>query len=621
MIVAGFFLRTYHAVGEMQGDEKFSCMMLTQDFAGIIRTTFTLQEPHPVGYYFLSKVWLFFSGYTEFAQRMLSIGMGTISIALIVRLTRALLPGRYGRRVSLAAAAFMAANSLALEQSRELRMYAMLLALGMAGTVLMLEMLRQPRRRTWLAYVLITWLAVQIHYYALFVILAQNIYIACLLLRASPHARRSLFRRWASAQLAVIALAAPWLYLVRGILLTYHGWGSMPSPEEAIRSVLTWFSVGAHLTGQTLLFAVLGGLAALLGLYKLWLAGPAQRRAALLLLIYAAVPTACIWLLSLSRPVFMDRYLISSLAPFQILLAAGIIPLSSNAGTSRQQKLTIAQAAIGVMLAGTLGFGLASSSIGYLAQQTGRWPNSFTYLRDTFVQLSGNLPANQVRWAVSYPDYSFSCYLHTPDYAVIPYEANNKEAADQTVQAFSAAGVRRVVIAIATDAWWNGQTIAPQALAKEYTEVGETFSGQWPLKIYSRMDASELTKSDATFSEGLTLNGYAIYADPQAHLLEVHLAWQGDAQFLQGDEKLFIHVASPNTPDLLVTQLDTPFMTTDLAGGVRTFGVALPDTIPSGDYTVTIGLYHGSRAGMPRLLTGQGDDRVEIGHFALKHNE
>jgi uncharacterized membrane protein len=656
ILLVAFVLRVINDNVELHVDEPFSCVMAVQSFSSMVGLTFEIKEPHPVGYYLLLQGWDMLAGYTWFAQRFLSIFCGVAAVALVARLCRQMLGGNYGRNVGVVAAALLAVNSLSVWQSRELRMYAVLLTLTLASTLLLLfnlhrnqlitlrhvaqkpsdhpervegdrtvsernSSVRTPRLPSgallWLAYIFITWLVLQMHYYAVFVVVAQNMYVACLLLFDKTVDRRRLLTRWVIAQLIVIAFTLPWLYLVRDILLGYHGNGSMPSVLEALTSMLVWFTVGANQYSLLWLFAAIGGLLFVIGLIRLCLNGSQQRRAALLLVFYFAVPVVAIWWLSQTRPVFMARYLITSLAPFQIIMAAALVPGTLTVLTGWRRAVRVVATAAAFVIVCVTAAGLLMSDRNYFieAQDYGRSQFEGTY--EAMQQYSGGLPPSQVRWAVTSADYYFSCALHTSDYAVIPYKPNDQAAADEVVRQFAGTDVRRVLVAIVSDPWWNGQTVAPAALSKEYTQIAEASTGTWPLKVYSRMPAQALQKIAAVFKNGVALDGAKIVPDVRGQLLEVHLQWGGSTAGLTGDEKLFIHVSGLQTPDQVATQLDVPFTAGDLSQPVRTYAAPLPHSLPAGQYRVTVGLYHGNRPDLPRVLTTGGADQIELGQFNL----
>ena len=144
VVLIALILRAMHLSNGLAGDEGFTCGIILEGFSGIIRQTLILNEPHPVGYYFLLRAWILLTGNSELATRWLSVWFGVLAVALLARFCFELFPGRYGRYVALAAAGLMAVNSFTVSQSREMRMYAMLLALSLASTLLMLMALQRP---------------------------------------------------------------------------------------------------------------------------------------------------------------------------------------------------------------------------------------------------------------------------------------------------------------------------------------------------------------------------------------------------------------------------------------------------------------------------------------------
>ena len=100
------------------------------------------------------------------------------------------LPYRLGRRLGFGsltatlAAALMAISPYAIWHSQDARMYALSLALTLASTWLALALFAQVGVRVYgLVYVLVSWLALQTHYFAVFVLLAQNVFVLILALK------------------------------------------------------------------------------------------------------------------------------------------------------------------------------------------------------------------------------------------------------------------------------------------------------------------------------------------------------------------------------------------------------------------------------------------------------
>jgi 4-amino-4-deoxy-L-arabinose transferase-like glycosyltransferase len=113
-------------------------------------------EPHPQGYYLLMYFWTKLFGTSLESIRLPSVIFGTGAVILVYVFTSM----ACDRRVGLIAAALLAFNGHHIYWSQSARMYSMVCFLGLASAILLLNLLRQPRRRPGLeaGYVLVTFL-------------------------------------------------------------------------------------------------------------------------------------------------------------------------------------------------------------------------------------------------------------------------------------------------------------------------------------------------------------------------------------------------------------------------------------------------------------------------------
>ncbi|MGQ9489556.1 MAG: glycosyltransferase family 39 protein [Anaerolineae bacterium] len=321
IILLAFGLRV-HRLGfqELRGDEAFGYFFSQQSFGEIVQATLALREPHPVTGYFIEKAWLALAGDSEFALRFVSAWWGVLAVAFALRLGHRL---ALGPAPSALAALLLATSPYAVWHSQDARMYTMSLALTLASSWLALVAVGRGRWRNWAAYVAVSWLALQTHYFAAFVILAQNLFIipAMLFIRRRP--RKAL--AWAGAQLTVGLLTLPWIILARDTLLSYGGNGDSPAFGSMLMRALSAFAVGeTSPTEQRLFWAVLAGLLVAIGIARLLSAGPGQREGAGFLAFHLFLPLLVTWASALSRPIFNERYLMAAVPPFYLLLASAI---------------------------------------------------------------------------------------------------------------------------------------------------------------------------------------------------------------------------------------------------------------------------------------------------------
>ena len=379
IILLGFALRLFRlGFRELRGDESFGFFFSLHAPAQIVARTLSLPEPHPVGSYLLQHVWLQVAGTTEFALRFVPVLAGTLAIPLVFRLARQL---RLSAPTALTASLLLALNTYAIWHSQDARMYSLSLALTAAASILALQVVRQPR--LWpvpAAYALCAAVALQVHYYAAFVILAHNLFVLFLLLR-NIWTRRALhpagqflktwrsgdgalFTRWSLAQLLTAALCAPWFISAWQTLIRYGGNGDSPAFGAMLWRSLgvfalsemvphpIWRFAGGLLAGAVIVAGILFGLrhqnsaensnetvpgdpetqtgeSIPKGPGDQQQTPPGQSSATVFLLLYLLIPLLVTWFGARQRPIFDERYLVAALPPFLLLITVSAASMSS----------------------------------------------------------------------------------------------------------------------------------------------------------------------------------------------------------------------------------------------------------------------------------------------------
>lgn len=496
-------------------------------------------------------------------------------------------------------------------------MYTLSLALTLTSVVVGLEALARGRWSTWLAYIVLSWLALQTHYFAVFVVLALNIYVLGLLwLRSLP--RRTALQ-WLASQAALGLLYLPWLVVARDTLAGYRGNGDSPGFFSMAQRALSVFAAGESVPAQQrLALAVLGGALLVLGAVRLAQAGSQARRALLLLGLYLAVPLLATWVSAWQRPIFNERYLIAAVPPFYLLAAVAVLGYGHPVEQPAPQTQRRAPPALGWLAAGLLVLLLlgAAGSLGrYYFDPAYSKTRGWRDLATALARYSAGWPAEQVRLAQNFPDPTLWYYYRGPvEHLVLPPAAQDRAGAEREVAALAAGGVDRVVIPLQPAAWWDNAGVAAQALSAQYDLVAETTVSGWPLQVYQRAP-QVMQPQDVLFANGLHLVSAAATA-PQlvpGDVLAVYLQWEGDSVVLRGSEKLTLQLLDEN--EQIVAQYDLPFGAVDLAGPARAYGVPLPADLPPGSYRLIVALYDPDQVGAPRLLTITGADHVELGVF------
>ena len=307
------------------------------------------QSEHPPLHSLLLHPWIGLCGDSELSVRMLSAWWGVLAVALLYRVGRRLAP-----TIGAIGALLLAVSPFAIWFSQETRGY--MLALGLIiGTVDVALDLFPPSPKVpaphrdvhglqYLAYATLATAALYTHFYSGLVLLALNLAFLAQLVRSGWNVVGPPFKalaiRWLEAQIAVLALFAPWLPFVATQLdvnATYWR-GAVDWKQIATRTLIA-FGTGKTLDGQWAVGAAWAlSLLALLGTYALYRRRNSQP-SPLLLWLWMIVPTLFQIVLNRSRAKFAPRYLMNALPAYLLLASAGAIQLFSAA---RQHAFKIA---------------------------------------------------------------------------------------------------------------------------------------------------------------------------------------------------------------------------------------------------------------------------------------
>ncbi len=633
LLLLAFALRVYQLDHqELRGDETFGYFFSLQSFSNIVKQTIELKEPHPVAGYFIEKVWLAVAGHSEFSLRFVSAWCGTLAVALLLGLAMEL---ALSREVALAAACLLTVTPYTIWHSQDARMYSMSLALTLASTLYAMRWLQRRDRSNALVYVGVSWLALQTHYFAVFVLLAQNLFV---LGRGFVNRRlRSGIRSWLLLQLALGVLYLPWLMRVGKVIAQYHGNGDSPSFVSMWQRALSVFVVGETIpASQRWLWAGLGALLILLGMFQLFAAGERKRRSAWFLGAYLAVPLLATWYGARQRPIFNERYLVAAAPPFYLLAAGawdglsvrtkhgfGRAATSANVKTWRARLHAAGMGGLWLVLIG----GMLLALNRYYTDPSYSKTRGWRKLAQTVTLFATGMPAGTVRIAQNYPDPTLWYYYNGPvDHVVLPPMAHDRSGADREVQKLVDAGVERVILPIQPAPNWDDAHLAVTALAQQFTLITTQPEGNWPVNVYTRPPAQWRPVADI-FTNGLTLTGFSMQPDEllAGDVLAVHLRWQAKEPQLSGTEKVFVQLL--NEQGRLFAQQDRPFAPldsyaktgTNAAEVVTSYGILIPENVSPGAYRLIAGLYDPAQASAARVQTTDGQDFVSLTELRTAH--
>lgn len=154
-------------------DEIVTASRILRDGFGHAMDAVGFSESAPPLYYAIAWVWTQLTGTSEFGLRSISAlaGVATVPVVYLIGLELR------GRRAGLMAAALVAVNPMLLWYSQEARCYALFTLLCAVSLLYCVRVLQRGRRRDVIAWGLASGLALATHYFAVFPIVAEAIWL------------------------------------------------------------------------------------------------------------------------------------------------------------------------------------------------------------------------------------------------------------------------------------------------------------------------------------------------------------------------------------------------------------------------------------------------------------
>ena len=209
LIVLAFAVRIYRLdFQSIWWDEGHSIQMASAPIAEI--PTLPGMDVHPPGFFAMLHGWMALAGRSEFALRYLSLVFSVLTVALLVRFGRRM----GGWRVGLTAGWLAALSPFYVAYAQEVRMYAAVTLFALASVYFQWEVMfgrRASARKNAIFYAIFTAAALYTHYFALFLLAAENLlWLGWVMSRRWQKFR---WMVWLGGQLGALALFSPQLWI------------------------------------------------------------------------------------------------------------------------------------------------------------------------------------------------------------------------------------------------------------------------------------------------------------------------------------------------------------------------------------------------------------------------
>ncbi len=569
---------------------------------------------HPPGYYLLLHFWRMPMGDSEFALRALSAFSGVLTVAVVYALGRDLLDEWAG----LGAAFLFAASPFSVYYSQEARMYALLGLFSALSTYLLVRLARRPTGPLFAGYVLAVAAGLYIHYAFPFVLFVHNLLFLGWWLTKGGRKWRTV-AAWAGLQAGGLLLFAPWLptaiHSVTQWPTAEHGYRIGEALTDVFRALVAGITLEMTETRPGLILA--GGML----FAGLW---PRRGRigATVSLAVWLALPVGLILALGLYKPAYL-KFLIAVLPPLCLLLAAGAQNLADLAGRlTHALRPVLGLAGYGALLAVVL---LPSLHNLYFDP---------AYARDDYRQIAADIraierPGDGI--LLDAPNqWEVFTYYYRDGVPLYPIPRSRPPRAEEVyAELEKIAAAHRRLFAL----YWGDVEADPERLVERWLvahayPAGSRWYGGVRVVIYGLGPLPEepTVRLDARFGETIRLLGYAVGPGPfePGDVIPVTLFWEAEEpvpdrykvflHLLDGTGNLVAQTDSEPMGDLLPTSAWSPGQPV-----VDRRGVLLPNGLPPGEYTLSVGLYHlvgGQR--LPIVVDGKtAGDSLSLGSLSV----
>ncbi len=206
ILFLGLFLRIYHLSNEsIWLDEAQTIQWVNYpNLFQIVKKV--SQDVHTPLYFIILHYWINLFGDSEFSTRFLSVIFGFFAIFMIYKVGSLI----FDKEVGILSSLILVLSTFHIYYSQEAKMYSLMSLLTLLSIYFFIRLLKERSLIVSIGYILSNILLMYTHYYGLFIIIAQNIYIGTLFLFSKEGYKLS-FRRWILLQVILIILFTPWI--------------------------------------------------------------------------------------------------------------------------------------------------------------------------------------------------------------------------------------------------------------------------------------------------------------------------------------------------------------------------------------------------------------------------
>jgi uncharacterized membrane protein len=228
LLVAAFLRFNGLTFQGLWGDELTSVVSSSTDrsFGRIIAHYRT--DPHPPLFFLVLHYWFYLFGFNEWSARLLVALIGISSVLAVYLLGKE----SYNKKAGLIAATIAAFNYFNLYYSQEVRPYILLFLAAALSYTFFLRLIKEQTRKNVIYYSLSSVLLIYSHYFGLFILLSQGIFLLYYLLSEKETPRLELLKYFSVSGVIILVLYSPWIPTLLRMMGRKHHWIAKPPAPD-----------------------------------------------------------------------------------------------------------------------------------------------------------------------------------------------------------------------------------------------------------------------------------------------------------------------------------------------------------------------------------------------------
>lgn len=287
------------------------------------------RDVHPPLYYLLLHYWTQLFGASALAARSMSMALSIITVVVGYKIVQKVSTKRAARLAGV----FLALAPFLVRYSQEARMYGVLGVFLIVGTWLLLKIVERPKNAwLWLGYILAMTAGFYTHYFALFALMAQWLFLLTLGPVKNWKIGKTLWLSpaWWGSNIAIVLLYIPWIpnFIAQFTRGQGIGWIPKTTIYTLPSGIWQFFTYTDARALPSVVYFALPLIVLAASAYILIGDKEEGSRGKRLVVLYALLPIILTIAVSLKKPIYQDRYLAFAAVGIYMIIAMAIDKLA-----------------------------------------------------------------------------------------------------------------------------------------------------------------------------------------------------------------------------------------------------------------------------------------------------